>query len=93
MSHHWHILATTPDRGVISAIRYDNAPKSIETYVSLVFEVFKDAVSENDRSQYMNGMLKMSEEELSYHVYSSTSRLNLSWTDCIDEPCAFAIYN
>ena len=74
-------------------LRYDSAPESIEDYVSMVFQVFKDQVDEDDRVQYLQGMLRMSEEDINYHVYSSTSKLNISWKDCQDDPCNFASYN
>jgi len=90
---HWHITATTPEKGVSSDIKYINSAKSILDYVDVVYEIFAWQLEEEDRTQYFEGMLSLSETGENYKVYTSSNRLALYWRDCEDDPCVVATYN
>lgn len=89
---HWHLLTLNEDRKILAAARYDNAAKSINDYVDLVYNIFPSIVDEGDRVTYLNNMLSLTEGGSGYHIYVSSKELNLSWTDC-DDPCSFGVYN
>lgn len=90
---HWHIVSWSPDKGVYSHLRYDNAAQSIGDYIDLSYRLFHGFVDEEDRITYMNGMLKMTEETSGYHIYTKSKRMTLSWTDCMEDPCSYASDN
>lgn len=90
---HWHIITLNENKHVISALHYDNGPKSVGDYLDLGYSIFKDTLDESDRHTYMENMLYVTEEFQDYHIYMESKKLILSWTDCQDDPCTFATYN
>lgn len=90
---HWHIVTFNERREVLSALHYDNPARSVGDYVEMVYEIFGAMLNEEDRSIYMTNMLKLTEEHQGYHIYTESKKLVMSWTDCDDDPCSFAIYN
>jgi hypothetical protein len=90
---HWHIITSSGSRDVIGAYRYDNHAKSIVDYVDIVYTLFDAMLEEGDRATYLNNMMNLAENTEGYHIYTRSKKLTISWTDCNDDPCAFAVYN
>lgn len=90
---HWHITATSPDKGLISDIKYLNNAKSVLDYVEVVYQIFEWQLDEEDKTQYLDNMLTLSETGENYKVYTASDQLTLYWRDCYDEPCKIATYN
>jgi hypothetical protein len=92
---HWHIIASTGAKEKIAAARYDNAAKSINDFIEVVFDVYDRTaqISNVSKNEYMEWLLSLSENESGYHVYANSRQLILSWKDCEYDPCSLAIYN
>ena len=90
---HWHIIAINDRQQVINTARYDNAAKSVGDFLDLAYTMYPDFLEKDDRTEYAENMLRLTEEFQSYHIYLPSKKLNLSWTDCQDDPCTFALYN
>jgi hypothetical protein len=90
---HWHIVASDGAREAIAIYRYDEGIESIYDYVEIAYQLFERMLDYDDKHQYVEGMLKLCERFDGYHIYTSSPKLNLSWMDCTDDPCAFSTYN
>jgi hypothetical protein len=101
---HWHIINWNNRFGTIGVITYDNAPKSINDFLDMSLEIFKDQVdaTEDERAAWGMKMLDFSEVDMesellgtsmSTHISHSSEKLNISWVNCYENPCSFAVYN
>jgi hypothetical protein len=99
---HWHIINWNSKQGVIGALRYENAPKSINDFLDMSYEMFGDVLDVDDRTLYMTSMLDLAEEDndaellgrrVRTHISNNSKKLNVSWVSCDEDPCSFAVYN
>lgn len=90
---HWHIFTFNERREVLSALHYYNAARSVGDYIDMVYNIYGAILDESDRTMYMESMLNLTEQHEGYHIYTASNKLTMSWTDCEDDPCTFAIYN